>query len=680
MEFHQSKNIRGIKFNQTEYDLSDFRNAKSGHKLIPKLLLIITGFLAVGLCGIFAILASGLLVANADRLLEDYWLTTFLFISLLFFGYYLYLLTLDGFNNDINIVMLIMIIIGFVANSEFVHQSFGIKDKDTFAILSNQILLLGLILAFAFLVCITFSFFITFNYILLGKLGEVISFFSYGVIILSFLQEIPQSTYGEPLGLIVLIILIITTIIIAKKAIRGSPNFAWIYEKAVFWAATGGTSFYGVNLTNACFDGADLRHTDFRKANLTHASFKKATGLELARTEGTILENPQARKLLTAKNDGGEDFTGLNLRGANLQDANLREAILLQTQLLDADLSGATLTDACIQDWNINKNTCFKNVNCQRVYLKRTSQGHFLEPKPDSGEFLPGEFEKWITEVRDTIDLIFQNGLNWRAFVFSLTQTAINNHGLDLSVRSIENKDDGVVVVKIGVAVQTNKSTIHEEITNNYNQAVKTIASKDELILNAKDKEIPRLQDFHSSQQQFIPDLIMGIAEPKREVMINGDGNHVYIINQAGDIMENHQQKIRAGRDVDMSNGNRITARDVSNSNLTLAEANSKVSNSIQQLKDISTESGDELAEILAIFQKSITDDQVLSDTQKQEALEAVETIAEEGKKPPAERIMKLCSMAINALNGLTSAVTDTSKLAEAMTTYLPTLSKILGI
>lgn len=130
-----------------------------------------------------------------------------------------------------------------------------------------------------------------------------------------------------------------------------------------------------------------------------------------------------------------------------------------------------------------------------------------------------------------------------------------------------------------------------------------------------------------------------------------------------------------------MSNGNRITVGgDVTNSNLTLADANSQVSNSIQQLRDISTDNSDELAKILAILQKSITDDQVLSDNQKKEALEAVETIAEEGKKPPAERIVKFCSMAINALNGLTSAVTDTSKLAEAMTTYLPTLTKILGI
>ncbi|MDM9582205.1 hypothetical protein [Nostoc sp. GT001] len=54
--------------------------------------------------------------------------------------------------------------------------------------------------------------------------------------------------------------------------------------------------------------------------------------------------------------------------------------------------------------------------------------------------------------------------------------------------------------------------------------------------------------------------------------------------------------------------------------------------------------------------------------------------IAEEGKKPSGERGNKLCSMALNALKGIASAVTDASKLAEVFKTYLPTLASILGI
>jgi hypothetical protein len=142
----------------------------------------------------------------------------------------------------------------------------------------------------------------------------------------------------------------------------------------------------------------------------------------------------------------------------------------------------------------------------------------------------------------------------------------------------------------------------------------------------------------------------------------------------------------------DMVSGNKTTSGDVTigdvnlsginltNSSMALVNLNSQVSNTIQQLQDASTDKSDELAKILADLQKSIADDAALSESHKKEALEAVETIAEEGKKPPEERTIKYCSMAVNALKGVAGAVSDASKLAEVLNTYLPTLSGLLGI
>lgn len=103
-----------------------------------------------------------------------------------------------------------------------------------------------------------------------------------------------------------------------------------------------------------------------------------------------------------------------------------------------------------------------------------------------------------------------------------------------------------------------------------------------------------------------------------------------------------------------------------------------QVSNTIQQLHDIQTGEGEELAKILATLQDAIESDRALTPNQKQEALEAVATLAEEGSKPPEQRTSKFSKMAVNALKGLASTVTDVSKLAEAMKTLLPTLTKIL--
>jgi uncharacterized protein (UPF0147 family) len=88
----------------------------------------------------------------------------------------------------------------------------------------------------------------------------------------------------------------------------------------------------------------------------------------------------------------------------------------------------------------------------------------------------------------------------------------------------------------------------------------------------------------------------------------------------------------------------------------------------------------DELADILTALQEAIAQDEALSEGQKKEALEAVETMAEEGKKPPELRAAKLCSMAMNALKGVTATVSDVSKLATVLQSSAPALIALLGL
>lgn len=143
--------------------------------------------------------------------------------------------------------------------------------------------------------------------------------------------------------------------------------------------------------------------------------------------------------------------------------------------------------------------------------------------------------------------------------------------------------------------------------------------------------------------------------------------------------MEN--QNINAGGDVDLSSGSRINiGGNVVGSNVTLADRNSQVTNSIQQLRDVNASDSDELAKILSILQDAINTDTALSESQKKDALDAVETLAEEGKKPPEQRTAKFCSMSINALKGLATTITDVSKLAEVLKTCLPTLTAVLHL
>ncbi|MBD1906762.1 pentapeptide repeat-containing protein [Trichocoleus sp. FACHB-832] len=539
------------------------------------------------------------------------------------------------------------------------------------------------------------AFFISLMYILCGFLGETIAIIIY-VLMAALLVDFSTNyilinkivigniilnpkTVIKILNLIAAITVILRGAIIARQAVRGSPKFAWIREKAVFWAATGGTSFYGVDLTDACFDGANLPHTDFRKANLTRASFEEATGLDLARLQGTILEQPKVRKLLITKRGCNEDYTGSNFNGASLRRADLTGATLKEVNALDADFSGGILTDACIQGWNINKNTRFTNVVCERIYLKCSRNGNTItrwEQKPDSGKFKAGEFEKWISEIHETIDLIFREGLNWRAFIFSLAQTAIDHEGLDLSRYSISRKDEGIVFAEIGTFPGADKKAIHEAFTSCYESAVKAIEEKYQLVLQAKEGELERLKEFIESKHQIIRELMSIAVGTGRKVLIQGEGHRVYMLNQAGEIMETKNEGFSVGGNISIGGDN----MSLTGTNLSLGELSGQVTNTIQQLQGVNAAGGNDLVKILTALQESIQGDSALSDNQKKDALEAVETIAEEAKKPPEDRVIKLCSMAVNALKGVASAVTDASKLAEVLKTYLPTLTGILGI
>ncbi|NEQ83864.1 MAG: pentapeptide repeat-containing protein [Moorea sp. SIO2I5] len=67
------------------------------------------------------------------------------------------------------------------------------------------------------------------------------------------------------------------------SALTEDPKHAWIRTTAIAFAATGGTSFYNADLTDADFTGATLKSTDLRQANLTGACLENTSKLDLAR-------------------------------------------------------------------------------------------------------------------------------------------------------------------------------------------------------------------------------------------------------------------------------------------------------------------------------------------------------------------------------------------------------------
>lgn len=504
-----------------------------------------------------------------------------------------------------------------------------------------------------------------------------------------------------------------------------------VRDWALAWGAVGGTSFHDLDLNQMNFAGATLANTDLRGRSLYRTCFRQAQRLERARTDNRYLDldNPKVQALLIHGTSSDKDFRGLNLQGinlrhtadcppadlqemdftgANLMGADLRGADLTGSSLAhanlgNADLSGATLTDVCIEDWHINPSTRFQGVICQRVYLRRSPKGHFLDPQPERGEFQPGEFEAWIATVQRSVSLSFQEAVNPQALAFALTQTAVNYHAPDLfSVQKIEHQGQGATA-QIDIAsenlLQIDKAEVHQELAAQYRTATQRLEAGYELTLQAKDSEIQHVRQLFATQQQMIERLSGQLAERSSPVMIQGEGNQIYMIQNAGGMtVTNSETNIHAEGNVDMSSGTRISVGgdlsgsvdmssggkvniggDVVGSNI-LSTLSGQVTTSIQQLRGVSVEGSQELAEVLTTLQQAIDQDVSLSDEQKKEALEAVETLAEEGKKPPEQRAAKLCSMAMNALKGVTATVSDVSKLATVLQSSAPVLLALLGL
>ncbi|MDJ0600259.1 MAG: pentapeptide repeat-containing protein, partial [Crocosphaera sp.] len=299
-----------------------------------------------------------------------------------------------------------------------------------------------------------------------------------------------------------------------------------IKKSALSFGVTGGTSFYQANLTNADFTEAILKNTNFRKANLTRTCWKNAHKIDLADPGETILADADVRKLMVTGCGYDKSYLGVKLRGANLEganleyadfkladlskaslkDANLEYANLTEVNAIETDFTRASMTGVCIEAWNIDSHTKLDEVDCEFIYLLENPKPNTddWELRPSSGIFQPGEFTKLFREVLNTVDLIFQDGIDWKAFVTAFKELQIENEDVSLEIQSIENKGDGVVVVKVGVPADTNKEMIHSNFVQEYNSALKTLEAEYKKELNAKENEIEIYRQNSANMQQTI--------------------------------------------------------------------------------------------------------------------------------------------------------------------------------
>ncbi|MEL6879986.1 MAG: pentapeptide repeat-containing protein [Cyanobacteria bacterium J06607_10] len=351
--------------------------------------------------------------------------------------------------------------------------------------------------------------------------------FSVAIALLSYPAIYPVAISGitdlEPgafntVGMTAIIVMVLLSgSYIALRVLARDRKFDLIQKVATTFTALGGTNFHRADLTNTIFDHANLKCTNLSHGKLIGTGFYHSKHLQTAQLAGTILSHPLVRRLALFREGQQQDFSGLDLKGinltqadlcgANFTDSNLAQANLTQANFVDANLrnlqaigaqfESVQLTGACLDGWNIDSTTALENVVCDYIYLRQNQQ----ERRPSSGTFKPGEFTKLFQEIIDTVDLIFQGGIDWQALHTMLAEASAQQAPGEppLSLRSIENKNDGVVVVRVDAPPEADKADLHQQLTQHYEKALHRLEGQYQKQLQAKEEQIAMYREHQAN-------------------------------------------------------------------------------------------------------------------------------------------------------------------------------------
>ena len=314
-----------------------------------------------------------------------------------------------------------------------------------------------------------------------------------------------------------------------------------------------GVDFSGVDFSGVDFSKIDLYGVDFSELNLRGAILSKMDFSEIdlcgADLRGAILSGADLSEIDLSEIDlsgailSEVDLYGAILSGLNLSGADLSGASLAIVQARGTDFRGATLTGACIQDWHINADTKLDDVVCEYIYLKQGKEER--RPSDPSQTFALGEFTKLFQKAQETLDLIFRNGVDWKAFAYAFQQLQIENEADELAIASIENKGNGVVVIRIKAAPTADRPKLHGDFMQVYEVVHKTLEAQYQARLEDKDKHINQLFALVQSSQSQNSEVTKRMADTPK-FNFNAPVGNVADTVQAGGKMQAIQHNYAA--------------------------------------------------------------------------------------------------------------------------------------
>lgn len=506
---------------------------------------------------------------------------------------------------------------------------------------------------------------------------------------------------------IVIVAILLTSVnsYIGWRAIKGDSRDVWIRRIAVDFAATGGTTFFQADLTDADFTKATLKNTDFRKATLTRTCFKATKKLDLARPGDTYLKTRQIQELLQTgqgqnQNFERQDLQGVNLNGANLfgasfieanlqeaslQDANLSDAKLVHALLDQADLTGSTLTGAYIEGWNITSKTILRGVKCDYIFMRLPpdKRPNFIALPPEEARdynprrqpanwyepFKKGDFTDFIAPMKHTLNLYHHKSIDPRLIALAFEQLIENNPDADIELVSIEKK--GQNKDKVVIRAETAPKADHAVLNAKYSEDLAYLQSLPPEAIRAllieRESTIRLLSGLIEAKHKP-PDAHISISTTHIEGDPMSDKSSSFQFgNIGGDIVG------VAGGDISGVAGKDLTG-------VAGGDISGTVTASIGELTKSEVPEAPKLADLLKQLQSAIESDTHLSEKDKAKALKQVQTLAEAAQNPKNEDKKDLADTAITMLKGIFTGLPVVAASVKACQELLPAIASLFGL
>ncbi len=257
----------------------------------------------------------------------------------------------------------------------------------------------------------------------------------------------------------------LSRIILIEANLRGANLREAILRKGNLGRANlGNTDLEGADGTDANLAGADLIKANLNRILLVGARCNEAL------LSGTTLQ----KAVLTGASLVEADLRGADLTKTDLRQANLSQAELTQAKVAATNFIGAELTGICLEDAQLSSTTKLEGVTCDFVYLKRNNQ----DRRPSQGQFLPGEFAQLFHSALETINLTLHSGVNWTAFAATINQLNQRHQDAQLGIQSIENKGDGVLLLKLSTAPGIDTVAIQRDFMQRYEETLQALNNR----------------------------------------------------------------------------------------------------------------------------------------------------------------------------------------------------------